>query len=103
MLLLRTAALTFAALLTAPSVGLAANSANITRQAFARAINDAQLKSAPYRKVRVSAADIRILRCTGPDEEPTEFECYWRQRTGHGWIRRQTRLAIDGAGWRVID
>lgn len=51
----------------------------------------------------ISAFDIRVGRCIGPDEEPTEFECTWRQRTRGKWERFKTWFAIDGDHWVVID
>jgi len=51
----------------------------------------------------IKAADIRMLRCAGPDEEPTEFECQWQHRVSNKWVRYKTWLAIDGKGWHVID
>jgi hypothetical protein len=89
-------------LLSSPSASLA-NRANISPQELAKAINEASPQSVPYRAKRTSAADIRDVRCVGSDEEPTEFQCTWRQHTNIGWIKRRTGLAIDGNGWRVID
>jgi hypothetical protein len=51
----------------------------------------------------MSPADIRAVHCIAPDEEPTEFECKWEQRTKGGWVKRTTWLAIDGNGWHVMD
>jgi hypothetical protein len=82
---------------------LAANRANVSPQELAKAINQADSGSAPYRQGSSSPRDIRSVRCLGPDEEPTEFECRWLQHTKRGWTRRRTWLAIGGAGWRVID
>jgi hypothetical protein len=85
-----------------PNAG-AANRANVSADELAQAINAAGVGSVPYRKAKISSSDIRAIRCIGPDEEPTEFECTWRQRSRHGWIGRKTWVAIDGRGWHVID
>jgi hypothetical protein len=53
---------------------------------------------------RVSATDIRGVRCHGFAEEPTEFRCSWRQRSAdRRWRRRTGSLAIDGDHWVRID
>jgi hypothetical protein len=96
-------ALVIVAVLSLPSAGLAANRANVSPQELAKAINQADFQSVPYRNSKLSPADIRNVRCVAPDEEPTEFECTWQQRTNTGWIKRQTSLAVDGGGWHVID
>ena len=51
----------------------------------------------------IAAKDIRVLRCKGPEEEPTEFECTWLQRSSGRWKLEKTWLAIDGDGWHDID
>jgi hypothetical protein len=81
----------------------AAHHARISPQDFARVVSIADATSVPYRTRTISASDVRALRCIGPDEEPTEFRCTWRRRSSHGWKRRETWIAIDGKGWRVID
>jgi len=86
-----------------PPTAEAANRANISAGDLARAINAADAGSVPYRKAKISPSDIRAVRCVGPDEEPTEFECTWRQRSRHGWVGRKTWVAIDGHGWHVVD
>ena len=86
-----------------PLTAGAVNRANISAGEFSRAINAADAGSVPYRKVKIYPSDIRALRCIGPNEEPTEFECAWRQRSRHGWVGRKTWIAIDGRGWHVID
>jgi len=96
-------ALAVAALMTLPMASVAANRAKVSPQELSTAINEADTQSVPYRKEKVSPADIRSVRCVGPDEEPTEFECTWRQHTITGWVKRRTWLAIDGDGWHVID
>jgi hypothetical protein len=98
---LKLLALAVAALLSLPSAGFA-NSAKVSPRELSKAIDAADPQLVPYRTKKVSPADIRDVRCTGPDEEPTEFQCTWRQHTNAGWIRRQTWLAIDGDGWHVI-
>jgi len=75
----------------------------VTPQELAAAINKADAPLVPYRKTRISPADIRAVRCTAPDEEPTEFECKWQQRIKGGWVKRATWLAVDGSGWYVMD
>lgn len=92
--------LAVAALFSVPSKSLA-NRANISPQELARAINEAPADSAPFRGGKVSAADIQRVRCEGPDEEPTEVECTWRQRTDHGWVGHREWLFIDRNGWHV--
>jgi hypothetical protein len=51
----------------------------------------------------VKVEDIRRLSCEGFDEEPTEAECKWQQRSGKKWARFSTYVAIDGSGWHLID
>ena len=51
----------------------------------------------------MAPSDIRAVRCIAPDEEPTEFQCRWRQRIMGGWAERVTWLTIDAKGWRVMD
>lgn len=80
----------------------AANRANVSPEELAAAINAADVVVVPYRKTKVAPADIRSVRCIRPDEEPTEFQCAWRQRTKHGWAKRKTWLAIYGTAWLVI-
>jgi hypothetical protein len=89
--------------LAVPVSALAANRTKLTPNELARAINAADARAVPYRKAKISPSDIRIVRCIGPDEEPTEFECTWLQHAGHGWVGRKTWLAIDGEGWHVLD
>ena len=89
-------------ILALPSMATGANVAKISPRELAQAINRADARSVPYTKAKISPADIRISKCIGPDEEPTEFECTWRQRSDH-WALRKTWLAIDSRGWRVID
>lgn len=83
------------------SSALATNYAKVTPRQLAHAIAENRLESAPYLHGKISPADIRIIRCAGPDEEPTEFRCTWQQRTGAGWVKRETWLAIDGEGWHI--
>jgi hypothetical protein len=84
------------ALLLLPSSALAATTAKPSSHEFAKAI-----EAAAHRPVRDE--DIRIGSCRGPDEEPTEFECSWKQRIGGRWKQRTTWFAIDGKGWHAID
>ena len=88
---------------SAPDLALTANRAKVSSIELAQAINFWDAVATPQKKERISPPDIRIIQCVGPDEEPTEFQCTWRQRVGHGWVRRTTWLAIDGEGWHVID
>jgi hypothetical protein len=99
----RPAQFVFAVCLCTSSAVLAANHAKVTPRELARAIAQADHQSVPYLQGTISPSDIRVIRCVAPDEEPTEFECAWQQRTRAGWVKRQTWLAIDGTGWHVID
>ena len=80
-----------------------AGRAKVSPNELAQAVNQADRRAVYYLNTKISPADIRIIKCVGPDEEPTEFECEWRQRVGHRWIGRKTWLAIDGSGWHDID
>ena len=51
----------------------------------------------------ISHSSVRVIRCVGPDEEPTEFECVWQTRSKTGWISHKSWLAVDGNGWHFID
>ena len=51
----------------------------------------------------IAAKDIRVLRCNGPKEEPTEFECTWLQRSNGHLKLQKTWFAIDRDGWHDID
>jgi hypothetical protein len=82
---------------------MAANRADISPHDLTIAINQADSRSVPYRQGKLSPRDVRSVRCLGPEEEPTESQCTWQQRTLRGWARRQTWVAIDGRGWHVID
>lgn len=75
----------------------------VTPQQLALAVNSADALLVPYRKAKLAPADVRHVRCIAPDEEPTEFECKWQQRTKAGWVSRKTWLASDGKGWHVMD
>ncbi len=97
------AALAVALAFIAVAPAVAANRAHISANVLAAAINEAGSKAVPYRHGKLPASDVRRVSCVGPDEEPTEFQCTWRQRTPRGWAKRQTWLAIDGRGWHVID
>jgi hypothetical protein len=80
-----------------------ANSLRVSSEDLAKAINRADAAAVPYRTGRLSPRDVRRLRCAGPEEEPTEFDCRWEQRTGRGWLKRSTWVAIDGDHLVVID
>jgi len=82
----------------------ASNRAHVSALEMAKAIAEvAHTPAYDYGREPIRAADIRVLRCIGPDEEPTEFECVWQHRTPHKWVRYKTWLAIDGRGGHVID
>ncbi|WP_157081307.1 hypothetical protein [Novosphingobium naphthalenivorans] len=51
----------------------------------------------------VSVTDIRRLSCKGVDEEPTEAECKWQQRSDKKWKSFSTYVAVDRTGWHLID
>lgn len=93
------------ALLSVPaSEAIASNRAKISPTEMAEAINEvANLSGHRYGPLPIRAADIRVLKCIGPDEEPTEFECVWQHRSAGKWVRYKSWLAIDGKGWHVID
>lgn len=92
------------ALLLAPMGAAAANHARISPRELVTAIKRAdpeQLGGVVTATVTTSSA--RIIRCVGPAEEPTEFECVWQARGKHGWIRHKSWLAVDGKEWHFID
>jgi len=91
------------ALIIAATPALATNHATVSPRELSDAVNQADRIQVPYRKNALLTKDIRSVICVGPDEEPTEFRCSWLQRTGRGWVRRRTWLAVDGKGWHVID
>ena len=51
----------------------------------------------------VAPLDLTHIACTGYDEEPTEFECRWRQRAEGHWQDWQGAFALSGVGWQTID
>ncbi len=81
----------------------AANRPHVSAKELVSAVNEADPRAVPYRHGKLSASEKRALRCVGSDEEPTEFRCTWEQRTLGAWVKRETGLAIDGAGWHVTD
>ena len=92
------------ALLLIPTGAFAANHAHISAREMVAAIKPAD----PVQLDRVDAAtvsvsSVRVIRCVGPDEEPTEFECTWQTRGRTGWISHKSWLAVDGKGWHFID
>jgi hypothetical protein len=89
--------------LAGPPGALAANHAKVSPRELALAINKADALLVPYRQGKVLASEIRGVRCIGPDEEPTEFQCTWQHRVKRGWVARKTWLSIDGGGWHVMD
>ena len=83
---------------------LASNRAHVSASEMANAITEvANTPVYRYGPKPIRPADIRVLKCVGPDEEPTEFECVWERRAAGRWVRYKTWLAIDGKGWQVID
>jgi len=92
------------ALLLIPTGAFGANHAHISAREMVAAIKRAD----PVQLDRVDAAavsvsSVRVIRCVGPDEEPTEFECTWQTRGRTGWISHKNWLAVDGKGWHFID
>ena len=51
----------------------------------------------------VEPTDLTHIACLPYPEEPTEFECRWRQRDGRRWDGWQGVFAVSGEGWRTID
>ena len=51
----------------------------------------------------LATADVRRVSCKGVREEPTEFVCKWRQRSGKHWRNYASYLAINGRGIQLID
>lgn len=93
-----------AALLLLPSHAFAANHRQISPSELVAAIKRAdpvQLDGVAASTVTTSS--VRVIRCVGPDEEPTEFECVWQTRGKTGWIKHKSWLAVDGKGWHFID
>ena len=90
-------------ILAFPVMALASNRANVSASELAHAINEADSQYVPYRQGKISPSDIRNIRCIGPNEEPTEFECKWQQSKGHRWVARKTWLETDSRGWHVMD
>jgi hypothetical protein len=91
-------------LLLTPTGAFAANHAHISAREMVAAIKRAdpvQLDGVDAATVSISS--VRVIRCVGPDEEPTEFECAWQTRGKGGWINHKSWLAVDGAGWLFID
>jgi hypothetical protein len=92
------------ALLLVASASASTPAPPISLGEFAQAVNDVDGRSfSPPRSGRLSAENVRIVSCSGPEEEPTEFECVWQEQVRDGWIQRRTRLAVDGPRWRIID
>lgn len=86
------------------SEAIASSRARISPAEMAEAINEiANLPGYRYGPLPIRAADVRVLKCIGPDEEPTESECEWQHRSAGKWVRHKSWLAIDGKGWHVID
>jgi hypothetical protein len=51
----------------------------------------------------VEPTDLTHIACLSYAEEPTEFECRWRQRDGRRWEGWQGAFAVSGEGWQTID
>jgi len=46
---------------------------------------------------------IKTIRCRPFDEEPTEFRCRFKMRTGEGRQQRHIAvLALDAKGWTLL-
>lgn len=92
------------ALLLVPTGAFAANHARISPEELVFAIREAdpvQLEGVD--PATITTSSVRVVRCVGPDEEPTEFECVWQARGEKGWIKHKNWLAVDGSGWHFID
>ena len=86
-----------------PVSAQAENRAVIPVEAFVAALKAADATVLPnIDRSRLSAKSVRWVRCVGPVEEPTEFECTWLLRSGHRWIKHRNWLAMDAAGWHLI-
>src|SRR4051794_30541270 len=48
---------------------------------------------------KLAASSLRVRGCHGPEEEPTEFECSWSQRTDGRWRRMTGWFFVDADGW----
>jgi hypothetical protein len=98
-----------AMLLVIPALGLPcaglASTAHVSPAELVRAIQRAGEAAEPDADVaRLSPRKVRVTRCVGPSEEPTEFRCAWLERTSKRWRKHETWLAIDGQrGWADID
>jgi hypothetical protein len=98
------AIITLAILCAGSSPLWAVNRVTISRAQFARALRRAEpMLFAKIDRSALSARNVRVIRCTGPDDEPTEFECRWQLRTTRGWKTYKNWLAIDGRGWHLMD
>jgi hypothetical protein len=85
-----------------PSAALADHRADVSPEEFAKAINQADPQLVPFRNDKIAPEDIQVVQCVGPNEDPTRFECIWRQHVDTRWIRRRTWLDIDALGWHVM-
>jgi hypothetical protein len=82
--------------LIAASPALSRNALALSAAELAKAIGQHTHKT-------VNPIDIKPSMCQ-PMEEPTEFECSWRQRSGPRWRKYRTYFAVDGKnGWVIID
>lgn len=87
-----------------PAGALAANHAHISPSELVAAIKRAdrvQLEEVDASHVTVSS--VRVVRCIGLDEEPTEFECIWKTHGRNGWIKHKNWLGVEAKGWHLID
>lgn len=91
-------------LLLIPTAAFGANHAHISLRELVAAIRRAdpvQLDGVIVTKL--TASSVRVIRCVGPEEEPTELKCVWQTRGKRGWIKQKSWFAVDGQGWHFID
>ena len=51
-----------------------------------------------------AAPQIRAVNCDFIEEEGSEWACRYRERAADGrWVALETWVAMDGAGWTLID
>lgn len=78
--------------------------APLSAEELTQAVNEADARAfAPPLTSNVSVAEVQVVRCRRPGEEPTEIECNWREHIAGRWIDRRTWFAADAHGWHVID
>ena len=92
------------ALLLFPTGAFAANHARLSASELVRAIKRADpVQVDGIDAAQITISSVRVIRCVGPDEEPTEFECVWQTHGKDGWIEHRSWLAVDGDGRHFID